>query len=299
MSDNGRPVELGVFPDPSVGRLDDLLDVVRVADREGLDLVGIQDHPYQRRFLDTFSLLAWLAAVTERIRVFPDVACLPLRHPAMIARDVATVDLLSGGRMELGLGAGGFWDAIAAMGGPRRGGAEALDALEEAVDVIRRWWNADRGIRLDGEHYPIHGAHGGPAPAHDVEIWFGVYGPRAVELCGRIADGWLPSLPMTDLPALAERQHRLDEAARESGRDPADIRRLLNISGTLTDGDTAGFLHGPRDRWIEDLTGLVVEHGFDTFILWPDESDPVEQTRRFAHLADELSAAVDRARSSA
>src|SRR6266511_2780155 len=88
------------------------------ADRSRLDLVGIQDHPYQRRFLDTLALIETLLAETRRVRVFPDVANLPLRPPATLAKEAASLDVLSGGRFELGLGAGAFWDAIEAMGGP-------------------------------------------------------------------------------------------------------------------------------------------------------------------------------------
>ena len=136
VSDYGRPVSFGLFPEPLAADVPALLEAVQEADRLGLDLVGIQDHPYQRRFLDTFTLIAWLAARTERIGFFPDVANLPLRPPAVLAKAVASLDLLSGGRFDLGLGAGGFWDAIAAMGGPRRAKGEALEALAEAVEVL-------------------------------------------------------------------------------------------------------------------------------------------------------------------
>jgi alkanesulfonate monooxygenase SsuD/methylene tetrahydromethanopterin reductase-like flavin-dependent oxidoreductase (luciferase family) len=70
--------------------------------------------PYQRRFVDTWALLAMIAATTTRLRVFPDVACLPLRPPAVLAKTAATIGLLSGGRFDLGLGAGAFWEAIEA-----------------------------------------------------------------------------------------------------------------------------------------------------------------------------------------
>ena len=113
-------VEFGIFPVPSAEDADAVVEQVLAAERAGLDLVGIQDHPYQRRFLDTWSLIPFLAARTERIRFFPDVANLPLRPPAVMAKAAATIDLLSGGRFELGLGAGAFWEGIGAMGGPVR-----------------------------------------------------------------------------------------------------------------------------------------------------------------------------------
>ena len=114
-------VELGAFVTP-LADPDAVLEQVLAAERGGLELVGIQDHPYQRRFLDTFSLIAFLAARTERVRMFPAVANLPLRRPAMLAKAAVSLDVLSGGRFELGLGAGAFWDAIESFGGERRDG---------------------------------------------------------------------------------------------------------------------------------------------------------------------------------
>ena len=276
---------------------DDFETIVEVAvTGDGLlDLFGIQDHPYQRRFLDTSALLSHLGARTNRIRLFHDVACLPLRPPAMLANEAAAIDIMTGGRFELGLGAGAFWDAIAAMGGPRRGPAEALQALEEAVDVIRLLWSGDRGLRYSGEHYAIDGIHSGPLPVHDVEIWLGVYGPRACALLGRIADGWLPSLGRSDIADLASRHRIIDEAAEEAGRDPSSIRRLLNVGGMITDGTTDGPFNGPPEHWVEKLVELTVEHGFDTFIHWP-ETDPVDQVHRFAELTQQVTEAVAHSR---
>src|SRR6059058_3260812 len=187
-------VEFGIFPVPNAADADDLLEHVLAAERAGLDLVGIQDHPYQRRFLDTWSLISFLAARTERIRFFPDVANLPLRSPAVMAKAAATIDLLSNGRFELGLGAGAFWEAIGAMGGPVRSPGESVEALEEAIAVVRAMWSGERSVSLDGTYYSLSGLHPGPAPAHDIGIWLGAYGPRMVRLTGRVADGWIPTL---------------------------------------------------------------------------------------------------------
>src|SRR4051794_6098800 len=129
--------EFGIFVTPTAERADDVMAQVAAAEEHGLDLVGIQDHPYQWRFLDTWSLIPFLAARTERIRFFPDVANLPLRPPAMMAKAATSIDILSHGRFELGLGAGAFWEGIAAMGGPTRSGPESVDALEEAIEIIR------------------------------------------------------------------------------------------------------------------------------------------------------------------
>src|SRR3954468_4914237 len=226
----------GIFPTPNAADQDQILEQVMIADRAGLDLVGIQDHPYQRRFLDTWSLIAFLAARTERVRFFPDVANLPLRQPAVMAKAAASIDLLSNGRFELGLGAGAFWDGIAAMGGPGRSGPESVDALEEAIEVIRLMWSEERSARFEGEYYTLDGVHPGPRPAHDVGIWLGAYGPRMIRIAGRKADGWIPSIPMRPLEEVASRQRALDEAAEAAGRDPASIRRIANVIGLITDG---------------------------------------------------------------
>ena len=279
---------------PNADAFGTIVDVASVADGS-LDLIGIQDHPYQRRFLDTSALLSHLGARTSRIRLFHDVACLPLRHPAMLANEAAAIDIMSGGRFELGLGAGAFWDAIAAMDGPRRTPAEALEALEEAVEVIRLMWSGDRGLLYSGRHYTIDGIHSGPVPVHDIEIWLGVYGPKACAMLGRIADGWLPSLGRAAIADLASRHRIIDEAAEEAGRVPSSIRRLLNVGGTITDGATDGPLNGPAEQWAEELTGLV-EHGFDTFIFWP-ETNPLDQIHRFTELTNEVIETVARSRS--
>lgn len=290
MADYGRPLEFGISLAPAAFELEVILDTVDVADRS-LDLVGIQDHPYQRRFLDTMQLLGTLAIRTERLRVFPDVACLPLRPPAMLANEAASIDIMSAGRFELGLGAGAFWDAIVGMGGPRRAPGEALEALEEAVAVIRMLWSGERGLRYDGEHYSLAGIHSGPVPVHDIGIWFGVYGPRACRLLGRVADGWIPSLGRPSLSNLDSRHRIIDESAEAAGRVPSAIRRMVNIAGMITDGASGGTWIGPAGQWSDQLTDLSRNHGFDTFIFWPQD-DPLDQVHRFSELAIRVRQAV-------
>jgi alkanesulfonate monooxygenase SsuD/methylene tetrahydromethanopterin reductase-like flavin-dependent oxidoreductase (luciferase family) len=278
MTDYGLPVRFGVFPTPQAGTLDEVLALARIADEEGLDLIGIQDHPYQRRFLDTWMLMATLLAKTERVRVFPDVANLPLRPPAVMAK-AAGLDVMSGGRFELGLGAGSFWEAVVAMGGPRRSPGEAVEALAEAIEVVRLMWSEQRSVRFDGRHYRLAGVKPGPQPVHEIGIWLGVGGPRTLALLGRAADGWVPSSGWATPDKLAGMHARIDEAAVAAGRDPARIRRVYNVWGAI-DG-SGGFLQGSAERWVDELTELAVDHGMDTFVFGPSE-DPVPQLRRFA-----------------
>lgn len=128
MTDYGQELRFGVFITPAAGRADSVLELAKLADTVGLDLVTFQDHPYQPRFLDTWTLLSVLAAQTSTVRVAPNVANLPLRPPVVLARSVASLDVLSGGRVELGLGAGAFWDRIAAVGGPALTPGQGVDA---------------------------------------------------------------------------------------------------------------------------------------------------------------------------
>jgi alkanesulfonate monooxygenase SsuD/methylene tetrahydromethanopterin reductase-like flavin-dependent oxidoreductase (luciferase family) len=274
-------VELGAFVVPDAADPDALLAQVRAVEDGGLELVGIQDHPYQRRFLDTFSLLAFLAGRTERVRLFPDVGNLPLRHPAMIAKAAASIDVLSGGRFELGLGSGAFWDAIEAFGGPRRSGPESVDALEEAIAILRACWTGERSVTFEGEYYRVRGMKFGPPPAHPIGIWLGAYGPRMMRLIGRLADGWIPSLPRLPLEEVPGRVRMIEEAAERAGRDPSAIRRIANVNGTIADGPVRGWLDGPPEHWVEELGGLAADHGFDGFVLW-SEGDMTEQIGRLA-----------------
>jgi alkanesulfonate monooxygenase SsuD/methylene tetrahydromethanopterin reductase-like flavin-dependent oxidoreductase (luciferase family) len=278
MVDYGRPVGFGVFPSPEAEKLEEVLALARVADEGGLEYVGIQDHPYQRRFVDTWMLMATVLAKTERVRVFPDVSNLPLRSPAVLAKSAASLDVMSGGRFELGLGAGAFWEAVEAMGGPRRSPGESVDALVEAVEVIRLMWSDQRSVRFDGTYYRLAGVKPGPRPAHPMGIWLGAGGRRTLGLVGRSADGWVPSSGWATPEKLPGMNARIDEAATAAGRNPADIARVYNIWGEI-DG-SGGFLNGDVAQWVDELTDLAVEHGMDTFVFGPS-ADPVPQLERF------------------
>ncbi len=295
MPDYGRDLQFGIFVIPEAASLDQALAVTETADHMDLDLIGVQDHPYQRRFLDAFTLMTFLASRTTRVSFFPDVVCLPLRPPAVLAKMAASLDIVSGGRFELGLGAGAFWDAIEGYGGPRRTPGQALAALAEAIEVIRLLWSGDRSLHFDGEHYQLKGVHSGPVPAHPVGIWLGVGGPRSLDLLGRSADGWVPSLPSTSVESLAAKNEIIDAGAVEAGRNPSDIRRIANVNGLITDGSSEGYLRGPSQQWTEDLTNLAVVHGFDSFVFWPQEN-PLDQARRFADVAGAVRSAVADAR---
>ena len=280
MTDYGHELEFGSFITPVSGDPAVAVELALVTERAGLDLVTFQDHPYQPAFFDTWTLLTFVAARTSTVRLSANVTNLPLRPPAVLARSVASLDQLSGGRVELGLGAGGFWDAIEGMGARRLTSGQSVQALDEAIEVIRLLWDTGTrtGARFDGEFYQLHGAKRGPAPTHAVEIWLGAYKPRMLALTGRRADGWLPSLGYLKSGDLGRGNAVIDDAAQEAGRSPGAIRRLLNIGGRFTPA-SHGPLQGPPDQWAEELADLALSEGVSTFILASDDADDL---RRFA-----------------
>lgn len=274
--DYGHDLQFGTFITPRNSPPRAPVELARLSERLGYDLVAFQDHPYQPRFHDTWTLLSYVAATTTTIQLAPDVANLPLRPPAVLARAAASLDLLSGGRFSLGLGAGGFWDAIEAMGGRRLTPGQAVDALAEAIDIMRGVWDPDAGVPLrGGEYYPVHGAKRGPRPAHPIPLWIGARGPRMLRLTGRKGDGWLPSLGYLTPIDLAAANARIDDAAADAGRDPRAVERLANVAGSES---------------IDDLVRLALEHGISTFISTGD--DPDEMQRRAAEVNPAVRAAV-------
>jgi alkanesulfonate monooxygenase SsuD/methylene tetrahydromethanopterin reductase-like flavin-dependent oxidoreductase (luciferase family) len=258
--DYDHPVSFGIFPTPRADSAAEVLHIARVADEAGLDLIGIQDHPYQRRFLDTWALMAFVLAKTDRVTVFPDVANLPLRPPRMLAKHAASLDHLSGGRFELGLGAGAFWEGIEAMGGRKLSPKQSVDALEQAIFEIRDFWKGE-------------GKYDGPPPAHAIGIWLGAYKPRMLRLTGALADGWIPSQSYLPPDQVPEAMKRVDDAAAAEGRDPKQIRRIYNL---ISDEQPPP----------EQIADFATELGFDSFIFSPGDKHEVE------HLAHDVMPAV-------
>ena len=293
--DYGHELVFGTFLTPAVDNPARVIALAQLTEQVGLDLVSFQDHPYQPRLMDAWTLLSVVAAQTQRVKVTTNVANLPLRHPVVLARSVATLDLITGGRVELGLGAGGFLDAVTANAGPRLTTGQSIAALEEAIAIMREVWTpTGGGIRLPGQHYTVSGAKRGPEPAHDVEIWLGAYKPRMLALTGRLANGWLPTSAYAGPDQLAAMNKIIDEAAVEAGRDPASVRRLYNVSGRFS--GSGGFLQGSEEVWIDQLAELTMGEGMSTYILGSDDPDDI---RRFAEVAAGVREAVDAARSGA
>ncbi|ODT66906.1 MAG: hypothetical protein ABS75_25330 [Pelagibacterium sp. SCN 63-23] len=278
MTDYGHDLLFGTFATPSARAAADVVALAQHAEQAGLDAVTFQDHPYNPGFLDTYSLLSFVAAKTSRIRLAANVTNLPLRPPVVLAKMAASIDILSGGRFELGFGAGGIAEAIKSMGGADLSPGERVAAAEEAIDIIRGIWRGDgEMVKHRGTHYQIPGVRSGPRPVHDINIWLGAYKPRILRLTGAKADGWLPSLGYLKLGDIAEANRTIDEGAHNAGRDPREIRRLINISSLSVSDENRGFLQGPAGQVIEQLLELVLEHGFTGFFINGDDPDLVER----------------------
>src|SRR5215211_3298992 len=286
MTDRGRELQFGVSVVPFADPPEFALRVTQAAEEAGLDLVGIQDRPYQNRFLDAWTLIATLVPSTERVSFYLSVANLPLRPPAMLAKATASLDLISGGRVEMGLGGGAYWEPIVAMGEPRKSPEESLRAVREAIEVMRLLWSGERSARYEGEFYSLRGVKPGPRPAHEIGIWLGSMGPRMLRLTGELSDGWVAPIP-SYLPyeRWSDSQERIDAGAREAGRDPKEVLRIANLPGAITgsSGNRPGGsepLVGSSEFWAETLSKWALEFRFDAFVFWPGE-DPEGQTRRF------------------
>jgi alkanesulfonate monooxygenase SsuD/methylene tetrahydromethanopterin reductase-like flavin-dependent oxidoreductase (luciferase family) len=278
----------GANIDPTATDAQEPFRRARLADENGLDLITIQDHVYNRHHLENWTLLSALAATTRRVHLGSNVLTTPLRPPAVLAKMAATLDVISGGRAELGIGAGAYEAGIKAFGGPTGSSGERYRAFKESLEIIRGLLasNGD-SFTYEGEFYQVKGARFGPPPAHPMRIWTGAVGPSMLELTGRLADGLLISNIYIPVERLEWVNQRLDEGAAQAGRSPLDIRRGYDLMGVIELDETRyerkpGQLHGPVEHWVAEIVRLYYEHRQDTFIVWPIAGDEARQIEVFA-----------------
>lgn len=281
MTDYGHPITFGLSLYPSVDQLSETRQLAQAADAAGLDYLAIQDHAYNPEFLDVWTLITYLAAETDRISFFPDVADLQLRPPTILAKAAASLSVLTGGRIVLGVGGGASAGGIAAMGGTPRSGSEMIAFTDEALQIMRSALAGGVVESRDGGH-TIDGYEAGPVSSSPIPLWLGSNGPRMLAVTGRSSDGWVsPLSTYVGAAAVPSRQQLIDDAARSAGRDPADVRRIYNVVGAI--GSTRGGpgLTGDVDTWVSTLTDWSVDLGLDTFIFWP-MTQPLAQLDVFA-----------------
>jgi len=272
----------GVSIVPSASGRSDPVAEARRAEELGFDLVSIWDHPVgDRPSFETWTLLTWIAARTQRIGLATNVLGLPFRLPALTAKMAETLDRLSGGRVTLGLGGGGNDREIAGLGGPVRTPGEKVEALEEGLEIVRGVWSRTP-FSLDGRHYRMEDAAIEPKPGRPIPVWLGTYGPRALELTGRLADGWIPSMPYLPPRVARSRMDVVRAAAERAGRDPDGLDYAYNVGvrvGGPPPDDPERQVAGEPDEVVERLLELT-ELGFTVLNLWLGGRRD-EQLRRF------------------
>ncbi|MFC5184731.1 LLM class flavin-dependent oxidoreductase [Actinomadura harenae] len=256
-----------------------MLEQATRADRDGLDMVSVSDHPYYADRLDAYATVGVLLGRTERLSAFANVSSLPVRPAPLLARTLTSLSELSDGRVILGLGAGGLWDEAARMGVERLTPGQAVRAFEEAFQVVRALSGGGGPVTFDGEFYQVKGLEAAAAPTPP--IWTGSNGPRSLAVTGRHADGWIPG-HAADWLSERYRWSRplIDEAAAAAGRDPSDVRTVYNLPGRITARPLAAtrdaegrWIGGSPDQWAEELSGAVLEHGASGFTYFGSEPD--------------------------
>ncbi|WP_344939189.1 LLM class flavin-dependent oxidoreductase [Actinomadura miaoliensis] len=278
---SAQHVVFGFGAHSGIDQAPELLRMAQQADREGLDIFSLSDHPYLGERLDAYASIGFVLGRTERIAGFANVTNLPTRPAPMLARTVTSLSALSGGRVVLGMGAGGLWDRISDMGVPRLTPGEAVDAFEEAIVLVKKLSGGGPPVTHRGRHYQVEQIE--PAPVAAPPVWTGSVGAKSLAATGRVADGWIPG-HAADWRSERYRESRpiIDEAAASVGRDPREIRTVFNFPGRITDRPLAAtrdgdgrWVGGSVEQWVEELTGAVLEHGASGFILFAaDHSTP-------------------------
>ena len=247
-----------------------LLDLAQSADELGFDLFSLSDHLHtDQPTLEPWTALSWLAAKTSRVELGTNVLGLPYRAPAVLAKAAETLDRVSDGRLVLGLGAGGYDQEFEAFGLPVRSPGAKITAQREAIRILRGLW-AGRPEVFDGKEFSVNDARITPLPAHRIPIWLGSYGPRALELTGQTADGWLPSLGRVDLANAIQMRDVVRKAAADAGRDPDEITYAANLTTRVDPKQTSypGLVTGSVDDVVRQIVE-VVRAGFTFLLLGP------------------------------
>lgn len=294
----------GLGLETGLGDVGDILRNVRLADDGGLDLVSLSDHPYFADRIDAYAALGVVLGMTRNLTAAVNVSNLPSRPAPMLARTIAGLSALSGGRVVAGIGAGGMWDEAARLGVPRRTPAESIRAMEEAVVLIRALTGGGRPVSFDGEFYQVTELM--PSPVAVPPIWIGSLGPKALTVTGKLADGWIPG-HAADWRSTRVREARplIDEAAAAAGRDPAEIGTIYNIPGQITTQSIAStrssdgrWIGGSTEQWVDELTAAVLDHGAAGFIYFPVEAGSAREiatSRWTLEIAPAVRDAVERA----
>ncbi|MDE2900517.1 MAG: LLM class F420-dependent oxidoreductase [Chloroflexota bacterium] len=284
------------FPQTEIGNDPGAIrEFAQVAEELGYEHILIAEHvlgadpvkhpilagPYTNKtpFHEPFVLLGYLAGVTSRIKLTTGVVVLPQRQTALVAKQAAAVDVLTNGRLRLGVGVGWNRFEYQALGEDfhTRG-----RRLEEQVALLRRLWT-EESVDFAGKWHTVTGAGINPMPVQrPIPIWMGGHAEPVLRRVGRLADGWIPMMQPDD--AFRAAMQRIHDYAREAGRDPAsiEIRGSVNIALT-TKGELAAAIPAWRDIGATQIDAITMFGGLDM----PQKH--IDAIRRFKEFADSLS----------
>lgn len=265
-------LKLGVHTGQQDIEMDELREVWNFVDSHGWDFISVWDHFYEAPPLDgshpcfeAIAAMAVLAAETERVRIGCHVFCMNYRNPALLAKSIMTIDHISHGRVELGVGAGWHVQEHAAYGYPFDPPKERLDRLEEGVEVLRSLFTNERTTH-SGRYYQMQDATLFPRPVQPrIPIVVGGRGEkRTLRIAARHADGW--NVPYINVEEFERLNGVLDMWCEREGRDPAALDRSVNLhmlmGANAADAERitrergaagGGTLTGPPQRAIETL----------------------------------------------
>jgi alkanesulfonate monooxygenase SsuD/methylene tetrahydromethanopterin reductase-like flavin-dependent oxidoreductase (luciferase family) len=234
----------------------------------GFDSCWLPDHyvpPFQPggTIFEAWTLLAALAAKTERLRLGVLVSCNTFRHPPLVAKQAVTLDHISNGRLELGLGAGWFKPEHEMFGVEFPETPELVARFREAIEVVDLLLRQDV-TTYEGRYYQVREAPFRPGPVQRPRppLTLGAYGPKMMRLVAEYADRWNSNLPVAEV---AERNRIVDEACAARGRDPREIiRSHLYVPGILTEERPWSSVEAFRD-----FVGRLGAAGVEEIILQP------------------------------
>jgi alkanesulfonate monooxygenase SsuD/methylene tetrahydromethanopterin reductase-like flavin-dependent oxidoreductase (luciferase family) len=277
-------VLFGLGLETGVHQVSEMLRHARQADEAGLDVVSLSDHPYFAERIDAYAALGFILGATSNIAAAAIMTNLLSRPAPILARTATGLSTVSDGRFVLGIGSGGMWEEIVALGVPQLSPAARVRALEEAITVVRALSGGGDPVTFDGEFYQVTELT--PAVAPTPPIWVGSLGPKALAVTGRHADGWIPGhLADWRSTQVAESRPLVDEAAASVGRDPAAIDTIYNVSGRFTPDplpetrdDEGRWIGGAVAQWVEELTLAALERSAAAFIYLLPPGDVISDT---------------------
>jgi alkanesulfonate monooxygenase SsuD/methylene tetrahydromethanopterin reductase-like flavin-dependent oxidoreductase (luciferase family) len=250
-----EPLRFGVHTGPQNCTFDELRQIWSRADESGFWWASVWDHFYPAQSQpdgDCFEAVAShaaLAALTKNLRVGCLVYCAGYRNPAVLAKVACTLDHISGGRAEMGIGAGWHDEEFGAYHIPFLSAGQRLKQMDEAATIIKSLWTKDR-TTFQGEHFGVTDARCNPKMVQErPRLWLGAMGEKAMSIVARHADGWNAAFLTPE--AWGERNSLLSRRLEELGRDPASVIRSVNV-GLVLGADEAAAT-AKRERFGEQF----------------------------------------------